>query len=95
MKIYLDNNFMCHTSNDSSMLEVDAPQNFNGMCPNVIECMRYVPEDMQYVTPDGTVIHGVFIQCVGDADSAQREYERQLLADYESALAEIEDALGV
>lgn len=87
MKIYLDSEFMCHTSNDGVMLEVDAPQNFEGLCTNVIECMCYIPDGMQHVKSDGEVIHGAFIQCVGDADSAQREYERQKLADAENALA--------
>jgi hypothetical protein len=30
-----------------------------------------------------------------ELDNAQREYEKQLLAEYEAALAEIEAALGV
>lgn len=95
--IYLDADYKCHTSNDGTMVSVEVDF-FDGMCNEYIEGHRYVPINESWTREDGTVFHGEMLapwKDLSELDNAQREYERRLLADYESALAEIEAALGV
>ena len=95
--IYLDSEFKCHVSADGTMQEVETGF-FDGKCDAFIEGYRFVPDGETWTRSDGVVFHGEMIAPWKDCDeldNAQREYERQLLAEYESALAEIEKALGV
>ncbi len=84
--IYYDSDFKCHTVNDGTMTAVETDF-FDGKCDTFVEGFCY--------KPDGNS-HSIYAWMdYNELDSAQREYERQMLADYESALAEIEAALGV
>lgn len=88
--IYIDAEFKCHTENDGTMTPIETDV-FDGKCDTYIEGYRYVPADESWTRSDGTVFHGVMISPWKDyteLDSAQREYERQLIAEYEAALAE-------
>ena len=95
--LYIDYDFKVHTTDAEgrTAIETDA---FDGMPDQVTECYRFVPDGSSYTKPGGVTVHGVFIQpfvTENDLDASQREYERQLLAEYEAALSEIEAALGV
>lgn len=84
--IYIDSEFKCHTSNDGTMTAVETDF-FDGWCDAFVEGYCFRPtENGNYIYP---------WKPYEELDAAQREYERQMLADYESALAEIEAALGV
>ena len=97
-KVYIDKFCKCHTDNpDGIFREFDIPK-FDGKCKTFIEGHRYCPKGESYVRDDGEVFYGEQLTVWKDyseLDNAQREYERQLLAEYEAALAEIEAALGV
>ena len=87
--IYIDSDFKCHTVNDGTMtaIETDA---FDGMCDTYIEGYRLVPFGESWTRSDGAVFHGEMIapwKDYAELDNAQREYERQLIAEYEAALA--------
>ena len=103
MKIYVDasypdSDFHCHTTNpDGLFCEVETDF-FDGKCTEFIEGHRLVLSGKSWTREDGEVFQGEMISPWKDSkelEAAQREYERQMLADYESALAEIEAALGV
>ena len=84
--IYIDSENKCHTSNDGTMTAVETDF-FDGKCDTFVEGYCYeVRENSISIYP---------WKPYDELDTAQREYERQLLAEYESALAEIEAALGV
>lgn len=71
---------------------------FDGKCAEYIEGYRFVPSGETWTRDDGIQFSGEMIapwQDYNELDAAQREYERQQLAQYESALSEIEAALGV
>lgn len=73
-------------------------ERFVDKCPQYIEGYRFIPAGERWTDPDGYVFTGEMVapwKDYAELDTAQREYERQMLADYESALAEIEAALGV
>lgn len=95
--IYLDSDFKCRIADDGAMTAVETDV-FDGKCDAYIEGYRYIPPGESWTREDGTVFDGKMIAPwkPWDAlDKAQRAYERELLKQYEQALAEIEAALGV
>lgn len=90
MTIYIDNDYKCHVTSDSTMTAVETDA-FDGMCPEYIEGYRYVPAGQTWTRSDGVVFTGEMISPWRDwaeLDAAQREYERQQLADMRAALSE-------
>jgi hypothetical protein len=85
--IYIDSEHKCHVNNEGTMLAVEV-EHFDGKCDTFVEGYCYEIRD------DGCVAVYPW-KPYAELDAAQREYERQLLAEYEAALAEIEAALGV
>lgn len=95
--IYIDTDFKCHITNDGTMTAVETDF-FGGKCDTFIEGYRFVPSGSEWTRYDGVVFAGEMVapwKKYSELDAAQREYERQLIAEYESALTEIESALGV
>ena len=104
MQIYIDADFKCYTAlkEGRTALETDF---FEGKCAAYIEGYRFVPAGKTWTAADGTVFRGEMItpwKPWAELDAAQRAYEREQYdtltaqnAEYESALSEIETALGV
>lgn len=88
--IYIDSDFKCHTVNDGTMAPVEE-EFFDGKCKTFIEGYRLKPEGETWVREDGIVFSGGKMitpwKDYAELDAAQREYERELLADAENALA--------
>jgi hypothetical protein len=89
MKIYIDDECKCHTTNpDSTFREFEVPF-FDGKCSAFVEGYRYCPAGESYVNENGEKFSG---ECVvpwkpwSELDNAQREHERKLLAEYAEAL---------
>ena len=88
MIIYIDNDYKCHTSDNGTMTAVETSF-CDGKCDTFIEGYRFVPAGETWTRSDGAVFHGEMIapwKPYNELDTAQREYERQLLAEYEAAL---------
>lgn len=91
--IYIDADCKCHVSNpDGIYTEVEAPDLFNGKCDAYIEGFRVRPDGTTYTRDDGKVFgpEGLGVspwKPIDELDDAQREYEREKLADAENALA--------
>ena len=97
MTVYLDVEWKCHISGDDTMISVETAA-FDGKCDAYIEGYRFVPSGKTWVREDGMEFAGEMIAPWKPwqvLEEAQREYERQLVAEYEAALQEIEEALGV
>lgn len=95
--IYIDSDYKCHITNDGAMTAVNTPF-FDGKCDTFIEGYRFVPDGKSWTRDDGVVFHGEMIapwKKSNELVASQREYEKQLLEEYEAALSEIETALGV
>ena len=87
--IYIDSDFKCHITDDGTMTAVETDF-FDGKCDAYVEGYRFIPDGESWTRSDGTVFHGVMIspwKDYAELDATQREYERQLLADAENALA--------
>lgn len=97
MTIYIDTDFKCHITGDGTMTAVYTDV-FDGKCDAYIEGYRFVPAGETWPREDGVLFSGEMIapwKPWNELDAVQREYEREQLAQYESALSEIEAALGV
>ena len=97
IKIYIDADFKCHTVNDGTMTAVETDL-FDGKCDAFIEGYRFIPSGESWTRSDGVVFFGEMIapwKNFDELDAAQREYERNQITEYETALSEIETALGV
>lgn len=102
--IYIDSEFKCHVTNDGTMTPVETMA-FLGKCDVFIEGYRFIPVGETWIREDGEIFEGSVSfpwKDYDELDNAQREYEQQLLAeyksamsDYNSAMAEIETALGL
>lgn len=102
--IYLDSDFKCHISvaDGRTQVETDA---FDGKCDTYVEGYRFIPAGQTWARADGVMFAGEMIapwKPWDELDAAQREYEREQYQtvvaqniEYESALTEIETALGV
>lgn len=94
--IYLDANFKCHIIDDGTMTAIETDF-FYGKCDAFIEGYQFVPSGESWTREDGEIFTGEMITPWKDYDELERMqmvYERQILAEYESALSEIEAALG-
>lgn len=97
MKIYIDDDYKCHVSNDGTMTAVETDY-FDGKCDTYIEGYRFVPEGNSWTREDGVAFHGEMIapwQNYAELDNAQREYERQLLKELQEnsvPIADLEEA---
>lgn len=83
--IFLDSEWKCHVTDDGTMTAVETDF-FDGKCDAFIEGYRFVPDGESWTRSDGEVFHGEMIapwMDFSELDSAQREYEKQLLEEYE------------
>ena len=87
--IYVDADFKCHVENDGTRRAVETDF-FDGMCDSFTEGYRFVPTGESWVREDGVVFTGEMVapwKPYEELDAAQREYEREQMADMENALA--------
>jgi hypothetical protein len=82
--VYIDSMNRCHRFNDGTMTAVETDF-FVGKCDSFVE-------GYCYDTSNGHIYPW---KPYSKLDAAQRQYEREQIAEYEKALAEIEAALGV
>ena len=89
MRIFIDSDFRCRTTNDGTMTEVQTDF-FNGKCAAFIEGYRFVPEGQSWKREDGVVFNGEMIspwKPYAELDAVQRKYELEQIADMKEALA--------
>lgn len=94
--IYIDSEYRCHTTNpDGTFREIETDF-FDGKCDTFVEGYRFIPDGEGWTRSDGTVFQGEMIapwKPYSELDSAQRKYERQLLIEYETTIAELDITL--
>ena len=93
--IYIDSDFKCHVENDGVMTAVET-HFFDGKCDEFIEGYRFIPSKSEWTSSDGEVFYGEMISPWKDyyeLDNIQREYEHELLKQYETELAELDTIL--
>lgn len=96
MTIYIDSDFKCHAENDGTMIAVKS-EFFNGKCDAFVNGYRFVPAGEIWTRSDGEVFCGEMVapwKDYSELDAAQREYEREQLADMKAALELLEVRLN-
>lgn len=92
MMIYIDEEYKCHVaSTDGTLRGYDVPC-FDGVADAFVEGYRYVPPDESWTREDGVVFAGEMIapwKPWAELDAAQREYERQQLAEATALVNEL------
>lgn len=91
MKIYIDNDYKCHTSNDGTMREIETDA-FNGKCPAYIEGYRFIPNGETWTNPQGVECSGVSPWKDYNILEAYQEQYEAMLAELEAAKADLADA---
>ena len=97
MTIYIDSDYKCYVSVAEGRRAIETNE-FDGKCPEWIESYRFVPADETWTREDGEEFRGKMTapwKDLGNAYAAQAAYVTAQNAQYESALTEIEAALGV
>ena len=104
MTIYIDKDFRCFAEPVDELTAVETDF-FDGKASGYIEGYRFIPAGHSWTGEDGTVYRGEAAFPVKDweaLDKIQRVYEREQIPaltaqndEYEAALPEIEEALGV
>ena len=99
MTIYIDNDYKCHTSPADGLTAVETDA-FEDKCRQYIEGYRFVPARCTWVREDGTEFTGEMVAPFRDysiLEELQAVYDeqQQTINEYEAALSEIEQALGV
>lgn len=91
MKVYIDNECKCHAAAADGLREFNVSF-FDDKCDTFIEGYRYIPQGESWTREDGEVFQGEMIapwKDFAELDAAQREYEREQLADAIAALNEL------
>lgn len=87
--IYIDSDYKCYVTTAANLKAIET-DTFDGKCDAYIEGYRFVPAGETWVREDGEIFSGEMVapwKPYDELDTAQREYERELLADAENALA--------
>ena len=77
MKIYIDNNFLCHLDNDGTRRSFDVPY-FDGKCRILIEGYYFIPIGESWVREDGENFIGEMMTAAYNYEAlaaAQQQYE--------------------
>lgn len=87
--VYIDNENRCHANSKEGCRAVETLF-FYGKCDKFIEGFMLVPNGETFTRADGEIFSGEMAwpwKDFSELDNAQREYEREMLADAENALA--------
>lgn len=93
--IYIDSEFKCHVVNDGTMTVIETDF-FDGKCDTFIEGYRFVPSGETWIRTDGVSFRGQMVspwKNYNELDVAQRNYEIELIKQYETELAELDSAM--
>lgn len=81
MKIYIDSDYRCHTSNPDGIFREVETDKFDGKCDAYIEGYRYVPAGETWTRNDGETFTGEMIAPAVDYEPlgiAQVQYEAKI-----------------
>lgn len=86
--LYYDSEFKCHTTNPDGIFQEFETEFFDGKCDTFVGGYVFIPDDETWTREDGKTFAGRRIfpwKDYSELDAAQREHEKQMLADYKAA----------
>lgn len=90
MKIYIDKDFRCHTTNTDDTFREFEDKFFDGKCVTLIEGYMYIPDGESWTRSDGAVFEGKIVtpwKPYAELAAAQAQYERDM-AELQTAYQE-------
>jgi hypothetical protein len=84
VKIYIDSEFKCHTTNGNGTFREVETDFFNGKCVTFIEGYRFVPVGESWTRGDGVVFHGKMVapwKPYAELQKIQTEFDLQELRE--------------
>ena len=96
MKIYIDKEYRCYTSNPGGNFREFNESYFDGKCKTFIEGYCFIPSGETWVREDGVSFYGEMIapwKPYDELDAAQRQYEQELLVQKDEIIAELDAVL--
>lgn len=78
MKVFIDSEYRCHTTNPDGFFREVETDFFDGKCQAVIEGYRYIPPDESWMREDGEEFNGEMFSPATDYEPlgiAQKQYE--------------------
>ena len=81
MKIFIDSDYKCHTTNPEGIFREVETNEFDGKCSTLVEGYRFVPNSESWTRSDGVVFTGAMIAPWKDYHelaAAQAQYERDM-----------------
>lgn len=93
--IYIDDEYKCYTENTGTLKSIETDF-FDGKCDFYIKGYRFIPDGKSWTREDNFVFVGEMVtpwKPYTELDTAQREYERQLIQDQAATIAELDAAL--
>lgn len=90
MKIYIDSEYRCHTTNPDGIFSEVETNSFVGKCDTFIEGYRFLPSGESWRRSDGVAFTGEMIapwKPYDELAAAQAQYERDM-ADLQNAYQE-------
>lgn len=96
MTIYIDSDYKCYVSAAEGRRAIETNE-FDGKCPEWIECYRFVPNGETWTREDGEVFKNMAApwKDLSEAYTAQAAYLEQLLAASQSQAEDMQAALNV
>ena len=91
MKVYLDENYIAHAENAEGYVEAESSF-FDFICPEIFPSYRFIPNGHSWERADGKVFNGEAVMLIGNSFETarkQREYEKLLFSDMQTALNEL------
>lgn len=88
--IYIDSEYRCHAADPDGIFRDVHTSHFDGKCQTFIEGYRYIPAGENWTSESGDTFVGEMVapwKDYAELDAAQRDYEKEKLADAENALA--------
>lgn len=85
MKIYIDDDFKCHTTNEHGEYREVEADFFDGKSNEFIEGYRFIPAGEEWTRSDGEAFSGEMIapwKPYADLEVSQHVYEQEKLAEY-------------
>lgn len=95
LKIYIDGDFICHTTQEDGYREIETDY-FDNKCPEWIEGYRFVPAGEVWIRDDGVKFYGEMIspwKNVNNLYSAQNIYITDKFVSAQEDIAELDSAL--
>lgn len=96
MRIYIDSEYNCHTTQAEAMREFELDF-FDNKCKKFVECFKFVPPGETYIDEHGFVRCGVAWNnkaITREIEAEQAEYEHeQLVIDRDKCLADMQELI--